>query len=82
MAGERSCLSYTDSLFSKYLSSTFCMLGAVLQRQPSRSSCPERQEPVAARELRAVMSKGQVTVGTQDRESFLEDKVPELCFEG
>lgn len=37
---------------------------------------------MAARELRAVMSKGQVAVGTQHRESFLEDKVPELCFDG
>lgn len=39
MGGERNCLFFTDSLFSKYLSSTFYVPGAAFWLQSSGSSC-------------------------------------------
>lgn len=59
MEGERSCLCFTESLFSKYLSSTFCVPGVVFWLRSSGSSRLEDGALLLCRVPMAVMGKGQ-----------------------
>lgn len=60
MGGERSCLSCMDSLFNKYLSSTFCVPGVMLWLESSGSSRLKDGCLPLCSVLRAVKGKGQV----------------------